>query len=472
MKSDNAIEVRNVQKHFKVYKDKGHMLRERLIHLNRNKYEMREVLRGISFDVKKGESVGLIGKNGCGKSTTLKLLTKILRPNGGTIDIQGRVCSLIELGAGFHPDMSGRENIYINASIFGIKAKEVDQRLNDIIRFSELEEFIDNPVRTYSSGMYMRLAFSVAINVDADILLIDEILAVGDNAFQTKCFNKLKSLKDQGTTIVIVSHALGQVERLCDRAIWIDEGRIRDDGPARKVCKEYLEKMEESRLERAELEYRMEIEEQKKRELEEEKRKKETEQQQKEQKILQERKQKEEEKQKQLLEEKKREEKKRKASCHDIATQCGPDARREGNWKVKFTEVKLLDAKGNERLEFNPGEKIVIKMKYSAEQIGIKLNFIIGITRNDWLYCYGATSKDSTGSYYLSGKNGDVEFTIDSLNLLGGIYFLDVRIRSEVDEVFDNIYSLIQFKVNKEEQREYGLVTMKHSWINKNGEKV
>ena len=472
MKSDNAIEVRNVQKHFKVYKDKGHMLRERLIHLNRNKYEMREVLRGISFDVKKGESVGLIGKNGCGKSTTLKLLTKILRPNGGTIDIQGRVCSLIELGAGFHPDMSGRENIYINASIFGIKAKEVDQRLNDIIRFSELEEFIDNPVRTYSSGMYMRLAFSVAINVDADILLIDEILAVGDNAFQTKCFNKLKSLKDQGTTIVIVSHALGQVERLCDRAIWIDEGRIRDDGPARKVCKEYLEKMEESRLERAELEYRMELEEQKKRELEEEKRKKETEQQQKEQKILQERKQKEEEKQKQLLEEKKREEKKRKASCHDIATQCGPDARREGNWKVKFTEVKLLDAKGNERLEFNPGEKIVIKMKYSAEQIGIKLNFIIGITRNDWLYCYGATSKDSTGSYYLSGKNGDVEFTIDSLNLLGGIYFLDVRIRSEVDEVFDNIYSLIQFKVNKEEQREYGLVTMKHCWINKNGEKV
>ena len=190
MKPENAIEVHEVRKFFKVYKDKGHMLRERLIHFNRNKYEKREVLKGISFDVRKGESVGLIGKNGCGKSTTLKLLTKILQPNAGSIDIQGRVCSLIELGAGFHPDMSGRENIYINASIFGIKAKEVDQRINDIIRFSELEEFIDNPVRTYSSGMYMRLAFSVAINVDADILLIDEILAVGDNAFQTKCFNK------------------------------------------------------------------------------------------------------------------------------------------------------------------------------------------------------------------------------------------------------------------------------------------
>ena len=473
MKPENAIEVRDVQKHFKVYKDKGHMLRERLIHISRNKYEMREVLRGISFDVKKGESVGLIGRNGCGKSTTLKLLTKILRPNGGTIDIQGRVCSLIELGAGFHPDMSGRENIYINASIFGIKAKEVDQRLNDIIRFSELEEFIDNPVRTYSSGMYMRLAFSVAINVDADILLIDEILAVGDNAFQTKCFNKLKSLKDQGTTIVIVSHALGQVERLCDRAIWIDEGLIRDDGPARRVCKEYLEKMEESRLERAELEYRMELEEQKRKEAEEEEKKKESERQKKEaekekkeQKILQERKLKEEEKQKKLLEEKKLLEKKLKASCREIATQCGPDARREGNGKVKFTEVKMLDKAGNESLEFRPGEKITIKMKYSTEQVGTKLNFIIGITRNDWLYCYGATSKDSTGNYCISEKNGEIEFIIDSLNLLSGIYFLDVRIRSEEEEVFDNIYSLIQFKIKHEKQKEYGVVTMKHSWIN------
>ena len=261
MKPENAIEVCDVKKYFKVYQDKGHMLRERIVHFNRNRYEKREVLKGISFEVKKGESVGLIGKNGCGKSTTLKLLTRILRPNGGSIDIQGRVCSLIELGAGFHPDMSGRENIYINASIFGIKAREVDRRLNDIIRFSELEEFIDNPVRTYSSGMYMRLAFSVAINVDADILLIDEILAVGDNAFQTKCFNKLKSLKDEGTTIVIVSHALGQVERLCDRAIWIEDGLIEKDGPARIVCQEYLGKMEAARLDRIEKENKEKIEE-------------------------------------------------------------------------------------------------------------------------------------------------------------------------------------------------------------------
>ena len=203
MNKENAIEVNNITKSFKVYYDKGSELKEKMLFWKRNKYEMRQVLKGISFNVKKGEAIGLVGKNGCGKSTTLKMLTKIMYPNSGTIEMCGRVSSLIELGAGFHPDMSGRENIYTNASIFGLDKKEIDRRLDDIIAFSELEEFIDNPVRTYSSGMYMRLAFSVAINVDADILLIDEILGVGDANFQAKCFNKLREIKAQGTTIVV-----------------------------------------------------------------------------------------------------------------------------------------------------------------------------------------------------------------------------------------------------------------------------
>ena len=181
---DYAIRVKDVEKYFKVYMDKGNMLKERIIFANRNKYEKRQILNGISFDIPKGQAVGLIGRNGCGKSTTLKMLTKILKPNAGEVTVNGRVSSLIGLGAGFHPDMSGRENIYINATIFGLDREEIDERLEDIIRFSELEEYIDNPVRTYSSGMYTRLAFSVAINVDADILLIDEILAVGDASFQ------------------------------------------------------------------------------------------------------------------------------------------------------------------------------------------------------------------------------------------------------------------------------------------------
>lgn len=243
MKADNAIEVRNVTKKFKVYLDKGFTLKEKTLFYKRRKYEERKVLDGISFEVKKGEAVGFIGHNGCGKSTTLKLLTKIMYPDSGTIEMNGRVSSLIELGAGFHPDMSGRENIYINASIFGIRKKEIDQRLDDIISFSELEEFIDNPVRTYSSGMYMRLAFAVAIHVKADILLIDEILAVGDARFQAKCFEKIREFKRQGITIVIVSHSLKQIEQVCDRSIWIDHGKIREIGDPKTVHPMYLEYM-------------------------------------------------------------------------------------------------------------------------------------------------------------------------------------------------------------------------------------
>ena len=241
----NAIEVKNINKKFRVYFDKGYTLRDKVLNRSRNKYEEREVLKDISFDIKKGEAVGLIGHNGCGKSTTLKLLTRIIYPNSGSIKINGRVSSLLELGAGFHADMTGRENVYINASILGLRKKEIDKRMDEIIRFAELEDFMDNPVRTYSSGMYMRLAFAVAVNVDADILLIDEILAVGDANYQVKCFNKLMEIKEKGTTIVIVSHSLSQIEQICDRCIWLHEGVIKADGTPENVHKEYLSHMSE-----------------------------------------------------------------------------------------------------------------------------------------------------------------------------------------------------------------------------------
>lgn len=167
-------------------------------------------------------------------------MTKIIYPNKGKITTNGKLTSLLELGAGFHPDFSGRENIYFNASIFGLTKKEIDDRLEDIIEFSELRPFIDNPVRTYSSGMYMRLAFSVAINVDADILLIDEILSVGDEHFQNKCFDKMRELKSQGKTMVFVTHNMKAVRELCDRAVWLYEGNIRMDGDTNKVVDEYI----------------------------------------------------------------------------------------------------------------------------------------------------------------------------------------------------------------------------------------
>ena len=238
MNADNAIEVRNLTKEFKVSRDGAKTLKEFLVRRH-TRSEKHVVLSDISLDIRKGETVGLIGVNGSGKSTLLKLMTKIIYPTKGTVETNGRVTSLLELGAGFHPDFTGRENIYFNASIFGMTKKQIDGRLDDIIAFSELGPAIDDPIRTYSSGMYMRLAFSVAINVDADILLIDEILAVGDAHFQKKCFDKLEELKRSGTTIVIVSHALDQVKSLCTRCVWIYRGQLRLDGDPTYVIEAY-----------------------------------------------------------------------------------------------------------------------------------------------------------------------------------------------------------------------------------------
>lgn len=237
---EDVIIVNKVYKDFYVYLDKANSLKEKVLFWKRNRKEKREVLKDISFKIKKGEAVALIGVNGGGKSTLLKLMTKIIYPNKGTIETKGKLTSLLELGAGFHPDFSGRENIYFNASIFGLTRKQIDDRLDKIIEFSELGDYIDNPVRTYSSGMFMRLAFSVAINVDADILLVDEILSVGDQHFQEKCLNKMKQLKEEGKTMVFVTHSLGAARKLCNRAIWIHEGKVKLDGNTNIVIDEYI----------------------------------------------------------------------------------------------------------------------------------------------------------------------------------------------------------------------------------------
>ena len=240
---ENRIIVENVYKTFDIYMDKANSLKEKILFFSRNKKEKREVLKDINLTIKDGDAVALIGVNGSGKSTLLKLMTKIIYPNKGKIKTNGKLTSLLELGAGFHPDFSGRENIYFNASIFGLTRKQIDERLNDIIEFSELGSYIDNPVRTYSSGMYMRLAFAVAINVDADILLVDEVLAVGDQHFQDKCIEKMKNLKEEGKTMVFVTHSLGIVKKFCNRAVWLNNGVIKMDGEPEEVIKEYLNEM-------------------------------------------------------------------------------------------------------------------------------------------------------------------------------------------------------------------------------------
>ena len=236
-----VICVKNVYKYFNVYSDKANTLKEKMLLLSRNKKEKREVLKNVNLNIKKGETVALIGTNGSGKSTLLKLMTKILYPNSGMIEVSGKITSLLELGAGFHPDFSGRENIYFNASIFGLTKKEIEDKLESIIEFSELRNYIDNPVRTYSSGMYMRLAFAVAINVNADILLVDEILSVGDEHFQNKCIKKMLDLKNEGKTMVFVTHSMESAKKICNRAVWLYDGSIKMDGKAEEVIKEYVE---------------------------------------------------------------------------------------------------------------------------------------------------------------------------------------------------------------------------------------
>lgn len=240
IENDIVISVKDVTKEFTLYEDKAYFLKERLANLKRTRKRKHIVLKDITFDIKSGETVALIGVNGSGKSTLLKLLSKIIYPEQGKIDIRGKVSSLLELGAGFNTDFTGRENIYFNASIYGLGKRDVDKVIDKIIEFSELGEFIDSPVRTYSSGMYMRLAFSIAVNVEAEILLIDEILAVGDAHFQEKCLKKMKELKASKKTMVFVSHSVSTVKEFCDRALWICKGELKMDDTSEKVCSYYL----------------------------------------------------------------------------------------------------------------------------------------------------------------------------------------------------------------------------------------
>jgi ABC-type polysaccharide/polyol phosphate transport system ATPase subunit len=240
MSTDPAIRVDGVSKRFRLYHERNESLKVSVLRGRRARYEEFWALRDVSFDVAVGTTFGLIGENGSGKSTLLKCIARILRPDEGTIASQGKISALLELGAGFHPELSGRENIYLNAAILGLTKKKVNSKLDDIVEFAGLEQFIDTPVKHYSSGMYMRLGFSIAINVEPDILLVDEILAVGDESFQRKCTEKFSDLREAGKTIIIVTHALGTVRTLCDDVALLEHGRVRAMGPASDIVEEYL----------------------------------------------------------------------------------------------------------------------------------------------------------------------------------------------------------------------------------------
>lgn len=236
-----AIEFRDVSKRYRVYRQRYASLKEMVVHRSRGEWEDRWALRDVSLVVGEGRTLGLIGANGSGKSTALKLMARILVPDRGDVSLVGRVASLIELGAGFQPEYTGRENVYLNASLLGLPRREVDRRFSHIVEFAELEDHIDDPIRTYSSGMYMRLGFSIAIHVDPEVLLIDEILAVGDESFQRRGMEWLDGFKSRGGTIVLVSHNLGAIRKYCEEAAWIEHGRVRQIGKSARVVDDYLD---------------------------------------------------------------------------------------------------------------------------------------------------------------------------------------------------------------------------------------
>jgi ABC-type polysaccharide/polyol phosphate transport system ATPase subunit len=335
---DYVIAVDKVAKKYRLHHDFAPTLKERVLFRNRSSYEDLWVLQDVSLYVEAGHTVGLIGQNGSGKSTLLKLMSRIIYPDQGQIRINGRVSSLLELGAGFHPDFTGLENIYMNAAIFGMNRREIDRRLDDILDFAELGEFIHSPVRTYSSGMYMRLAFSVAINVEPEVLLIDEILAVGDESFQKKCLAHMERKKASGVTTVIVSHDLAAIEKLCDRVVWLQHGTIAGSGCAMDVIKEYRDAVAVHDNQRMARENTPHVQE-------------------------------------------------------GASPVSAPLTERWGDRSIVIKSIRCLDQCGQPRFTFACGEPCVIEMK--AQAAGQPVDdpvFGIGIFRPDNICCYGTNS--------------------------------------------------------------------------------
>lgn len=415
MHNNTAISIRNVTKEFKIHQDKPIYFKEKVLKLRSNKYSTFKAVDDVSIEIKKGETIGLIGHNGCGKSTLLKLISKILYPDRGEIEVDGRISSLIELGAGFHPDFTGRENIYINGSIFGMSKKEIDDRIEEIIRFSELGDFIENPVRTYSSGMYMRLAFSVAINVNPEILLIDEILSVGDANFQKKCFNKIEGFKNSGVTIVIVAHDLGTIEKICDRVIWLDKGEIKSEGEPDRVVDKYTQHMNKKFVE-------------------------------------------------QRQEELKQDETQKDSDKPVIAEDKFSEDIRWGSKEVEITAARLVNSQNECTNVIAAGQPLTIEIDYKINHPQDEYIFGMGFYTSDKILAYGNNTQIDKLKIKDISKEGTVKFKIQECNLLSGNYKLNVAVVDKNHRALDFIKHYMDFTVVSNDKA-VGIHSINHKWI-------
>ena len=386
-------------------------------------------LDGVSFDVPAGATFGVIGANGSGKSTLLKLLAGITKPTRGTLAVAGRISALIELGAGFHPEISGRENVYINGIMLGLNRREIEDRFDEIVEFAEMRRFIDAPVKTYSSGMYMRLGFSVAIHVEPEVLLIDEVLAVGDEAFTRKCLDKIGEFRRRGRTILIVTHSLGLVEKMCDDVLWLRQGRVADRGDPKRVVDAYLTFVaggEEALL----------------------------------------------------------------AGGKDAASSSsgpapeegpgeaaaspdnapgeppGPTGYRQGRWgshEVEIAAVRLLDDRGRERHVYVPGERLTIALAVTAAQPVDDFVFGIGVFTADGVSVYGTNTHLEDFIPSRAAGAGEVRLHLDDLRLVEGTYLLDVAVHRRDGTPYDYHRGLYSFRM-KSRIKDVGVYRPAHRW--------
>ena len=425
----NAIELAHVSKIYRRYGGKQFAtlksaLLQRSILRDLQPSETFPALNDVSFSVPRGSTFGVIGRNGSGKSTALKLVAGITKPTSGSVRVAGRISALIELGAGFHPEISGRENVFINGIMLGLSKREIQNRFDAIVDFAELREFIDAPVKTYSSGMYMRLGFAVAINVDPDVLLVDEVLAVGDEGFTHKCLDKFSEFRRRGKTILLVTHSLNLIERFCDEAVWLDGGRKNAEGDPKRVVDAYLTKVEEGE--------ELLLAQTTARAVE---------------------------------------------SAQPLSPTDGQDApsdptsdmfqATEGRWgsrEVEIADVAFIGRDGQSSHIFHSGDPMSVRLKVRASHPTEDFVFGIGFFNADGVCCYGTNTylEEMNPERMMSG-DAEVTFAIDSLDLVEGTYKLDVAVHKRDGAPYDYHRLLYTFRV-KSRTHDVGIYRPRHHW--------
>lgn len=402
---ENKIQLDHVSKKFSLQRERPRSFLELVTNgWKRRPREQVWALKDVSFSVSAGETVGVIGDNGAGKSTLLKLITKVVEPSSGQIHVKGRVAALLELGAGFHPDLTGRENVYLNGSVLGIRRQEMQRKFDDVVAFSELDQFIDVPVKHYSSGMYMRLAFSVAIHVEPDVLLVDEVLAVGDQGFQIKCLQRVRELQRQGVTILFVSHDLTTVSDLCSRVVWLEYGQVQIEGGTERVLEAYRESVATHG---------------------------------------------------------------QPARSQRVTGPADVPGARWGSGEAEITSVQFLDDAGQPRHVFGAGERLVVRMHHDAHQRIAQPRIGLAFYRADTgVHLSGPNTAGSGYDIPCIEGVGYVDYIIRALPFLPGDYSVSAAIYDhDGAHAFDHWHKCAYFSVRPSGvAEEYGLIRIPAEW--------